>query len=60
LERTCLALLSKVADIEDTRRRLSSTLHEFYVAQGTAPAGEARDPWRNGGPPAAGPSRPQA
>jgi hypothetical protein len=43
LERTRIALLGKVADDEDARRHVSSTLHEFYTAQGTAPAGEADD-----------------
>jgi hypothetical protein len=43
LERTRITLLSKVADEEDARHRVSSTLHEFYAAQGTALAGEARD-----------------
>jgi hypothetical protein len=32
LERTRIALLSKVADIEDNRHRMSSTLREFYAA----------------------------
>jgi hypothetical protein len=36
---------------------VSSTLHEFYAAQGTALAGEARGPRRDHDPPAAGPSR---
>jgi hypothetical protein len=36
---------------------VSSMLREFYAAQGTALAGEARDLRRDHGPPAAGPSR---
>jgi hypothetical protein len=32
LERTCLILLSKVAEDEDARRRMSTMLHEFYDA----------------------------
>jgi hypothetical protein len=32
LERTRIVLLSKVADDEDTRRHMSSTLREFYDA----------------------------
>jgi hypothetical protein len=35
LERTRLILFSKVAEDEDTRRRMSATLHEFYDAHGS-------------------------
>jgi hypothetical protein len=41
LERTRVILLCKVAEDVDTRRRMSSTLREFYDAQGTTLAGEA-------------------
>jgi hypothetical protein len=50
LEQTRTALLGKVADAEDARRRVSSTLREFYTAQGTALAGEDCDQRRNHGP----------
>jgi hypothetical protein len=49
LERTRIALLGKAADAEDARRRVSSTLHEFYAAQGTALAGEAHGRQRDHG-----------
>jgi hypothetical protein len=38
LERTCLVLLSKVTEDEDTRRRMSTTLREFYDAHAVASA----------------------
>jgi hypothetical protein len=44
LERARIALLGKAADAEDAKHYVSSTLHEFYVAQGTALAREARGP----------------
>jgi hypothetical protein len=44
LERTHIALLGKVVDIEDTRHRVSSTLCEYITAQSSTPAGEARGP----------------
>jgi hypothetical protein len=37
LERTHLVLLSKVAEDEDARRRMSTALREFYDAHGDAP-----------------------
>jgi hypothetical protein len=43
LEQTRIALLGKAADIEDTRHRVSSTLHEFYATQGLVLVGEACD-----------------
>jgi hypothetical protein len=42
LERTHIALLGKAAGIKDNRRRMSSMLREFYAAQGSTLAGEAR------------------
>jgi hypothetical protein len=57
LERTRLVLLSKVAEDVDARRRMSSTLCEFYDAQGTAPAGEAHGLRRGHRLSATGPSR---
>jgi hypothetical protein len=39
LERTRITLLSKAVDIEDTRRRVNSTLHEYDTMQGFRPAG---------------------
>jgi hypothetical protein len=41
LERTCLVLLSKVAEDEDARRRMSTTLCEFYDVQCVTPIGLA-------------------
>jgi hypothetical protein len=41
LERTRLVLLSKVAEDEDDRCRMSTTLREFYDVHGVAPAGLA-------------------
>jgi hypothetical protein len=38
LERTRLILLGKVAEDEDTRRRMSTALREFYNTHGDAPA----------------------
>jgi hypothetical protein len=40
LERTCIALLGKAVDIEDTRYRVNSTLCEYNTAQGFTPAGD--------------------
>jgi hypothetical protein len=37
LEQTCLVLLSRAAEEEATRRRMSTTLHEFYDVHGDAP-----------------------
>jgi hypothetical protein len=42
LEQTHIALLGKAADIKDNRHRMSSMLREFYAAQGSTLAGEAR------------------
>jgi hypothetical protein len=39
LERTRLVLLSKVAEDEDARRRMSTKLRDFYDAQDVTPAG---------------------
>jgi hypothetical protein len=43
LERTCLVLLSKVAEDEANRRRTSTTLSEFYDVHGDAPTEFVRD-----------------
>jgi hypothetical protein len=59
LERMCLVLLSKVAEDEDARHRMSTTLHEFYDVHGVAPAGLAHGLWRGHGLSAVGPSRVQ-
>jgi hypothetical protein len=40
LERTCLTLLKEAIGVEDTRRRILSTLHEYNTAQGYMPAGD--------------------
>jgi hypothetical protein len=40
LERTCRNLLKEAIDVEDTRRRVLSTLHEYNTAQGYTPAGD--------------------
>jgi hypothetical protein len=59
LERMCLVLLSKVAEDEVARRRMSTTLREFYDAHGDAP-GELAHGQRHGhGLTAAGPSQVQ-
>jgi hypothetical protein len=60
LERTRIALLGKVANIEDNRHRVSCMLHEFYVAQGSVLAEEARGPRYDRDSPATGPRSPQA
>jgi hypothetical protein len=39
LERTRLTLLKEVIGVEDTRRRILSTLHEYNTAQGYTPSG---------------------
>jgi hypothetical protein len=39
LEQARVALLEKAVDIDDTRRRVNSTLHEYNTAQGYTPAG---------------------
>jgi hypothetical protein len=59
LDQMRIALLGKAADAEDARHCVSSTLCELYAAQGTALAGEVRDPRCNGGSPTVGLSRPQ-
>jgi hypothetical protein len=38
LEQTCLALLDKAANIEDTRQREFSMLREYNTTQGYTPA----------------------
>jgi hypothetical protein len=38
LERTCRNLLKEAIGVEDTRRRILSTLHEYNTAQGFTPA----------------------
>jgi hypothetical protein len=40
LEQARLALLDKAVGIEDTRRRVISTLREYNTAQGYTPAGD--------------------
>jgi hypothetical protein len=57
LERTCLVLLSKVAEDVDAQRRMSTTLHEFYGAQGVALARLVHGLRRGHGLSAMGPSR---
>jgi hypothetical protein len=56
LERTRLILLSKVAEDEDARRRMSTVLREFYDVHGDAPAELAHGLRRGHGLSAAGPS----
>jgi hypothetical protein len=41
LERTRLILLKEVIGVEDTRRCILSTLHEYNTAQGYTPAGDS-------------------
>jgi hypothetical protein len=41
LERMCCNLLKEAIGVEDTRRRVLSTLHEYNTAQGYTPAGMA-------------------
>jgi hypothetical protein len=59
LERTRLVLLSKVAKDEDARRCMSTTLREFYDADGVAPAELAHGLRCGHGLSAVGPSRVQ-
>jgi hypothetical protein len=59
LERMRLVLLSKVAEDEDARRRMSTALREFYDAHGDAPAELAHGLRRGHGLSAVGPSRVQ-
>jgi hypothetical protein len=40
LERTCLNLLKEAVDVDDTRRRVLSTINEYNVAHGFTPAGD--------------------
>jgi hypothetical protein len=40
LERTCRTLLKEAIGVEDTRRCVLSTLHEYNTAQGYTPAGD--------------------
>jgi hypothetical protein len=40
LERTRLNLLKEVVDVDDTRRRVLSTINEYNVAHGFTPAGD--------------------
>jgi hypothetical protein len=40
LEQACIALLGKAVDIDDTRRRVNSTLREYNTMQGYMPAGD--------------------
>jgi hypothetical protein len=56
LERTRLVLLSRVAEEETTRRRMSTTLREFYDAHGDAPNELVRGQQRGHGLVATGPS----
>jgi hypothetical protein len=57
LERMRIILLSKVAEDEDARRRMSTALCKFYDAHGDAPAKLARGLWCGHGLSAVGPSR---
>jgi hypothetical protein len=57
LEQTHLILLSKVAEDEDARRRMSTALHEFYDAQDVSSAGLVHGLRRNHGLSAMGPSQ---
>jgi hypothetical protein len=57
LERTRLVLLSKVAEDEDARCRMSTTLREFYDVHGVAPAGLAHGLRRGHELPATGQSQ---
>jgi hypothetical protein len=59
LERTCLVLLSRAAEEEATRRRMSTTLRGFYDAHGDAPDELVRGQQRGHGLDAAGPSQVQ-
>jgi hypothetical protein len=59
LERTCLVLLSKVAEDEDTRRRMSTVLREFYDTHGDAPVELAHGQRRGHGLTAMGPGQVQ-
>jgi hypothetical protein len=40
LERTRLNLLKEAVDVDDTRRRILSTINEYNVAHGFTPAGD--------------------
>jgi hypothetical protein len=44
LEQTRIALLGKAVNVEDNQHRMSSTLREFYAAQGSVLVGEACGP----------------
>jgi hypothetical protein len=57
LEQTRLVLLSKVAEDEDTRRRMRTMLREFYDAHGVTPAKLAHGLRRGHGLSTAGPSQ---
>jgi hypothetical protein len=57
LERTRLVLLSKVAEDEDARCRMSATLREFYDTHGVAPAELAHGSRHGHGPSAASSSQ---
>jgi hypothetical protein len=57
LEWTRLILLSKVAEDEDARRRMSTPLCEFNDAQDVMPAGLVHGPRRGHGLCVVGPSR---
>jgi hypothetical protein len=50
LEWTCIALLGKVVDIKDTRRRVNSMFSEYNTTQGSMLAGDACGPQRDLGP----------
>jgi hypothetical protein len=56
LERTRLILLSKVAEEEAARCRMSTTLREFYDAHGDAPNKLVRGQQRGHGLDTTGPS----
>jgi hypothetical protein len=59
LERTCLVLLSRAAEEETVRRRMSTMLREFYDAHGDAPDELVRGQQRGHGLIVAGPSQVQ-
>jgi hypothetical protein len=57
LEQTRLVLLSRAAGEEAARRRMSTTLREFYDAHGDAPDELVRSQQRGHGLDAVGPSQ---
>jgi hypothetical protein len=57
LKWTCLVLLSKVAEDEDTQRQMSTMLREFHDAHGGVPVELAHDLQRGHGLAAMGPGQ---